>query len=90
MALLCLLTLSGCTPDRQLSGPTLTFITCPKVTRCVLQASDPATNGELAAAKDQAEKDWALCAAKVDMIVDCQEKTDEQARLTAAGVKPGH
>lgn len=67
----------------------LTFSTCPKVTRCVLQASNPLSNGEMAAAKDQAEEDWALCAAKVDMIVNCQEKTDEQARLSAASLKPG-
>ncbi|WP_410725616.1 Rz1-like lysis system protein LysC [Citrobacter portucalensis] len=57
-------------------------LSCPKVTRCTLRASAPATNGELLMAKARAEADWAVCAARVDMIVDCQEKQDEKARLT--------
>lgn len=44
-------------------------------------ASNPTTEYELSNAKDQAEKDWANCAAKVDLIVECQEKTDEKARF---------
>ncbi|WP_437887802.1 Rz1-like lysis system protein LysC [Phytobacter sp. V91] len=84
------MTLSGCTRDQQSQVPTLTLNTCPKVTRCVLQASNPKTQGDLSAAKDQAESDWAVCAAKVDMIVDCQEKSDEQAGLSAAGAQPVH
>lgn len=74
---LCLMLLSGCNGARQLPEPQVISLSCPKVTRCTLMASNPASNGDLLLAKEQAETDWALCAAKVDMIVDCQEESRE-------------
>lgn len=74
---LCLTVLSGCSDDRRLPGPQVITLSCPKVTRCTLMESSPVSNGDLLAAKEQAEGDWAVCAAKVDMIVDCQEQQHE-------------
>ena len=56
---------------------------CPKITRCRLEASAPRSNGELNAALDETEAAWASCADKVDTIVTCQEKDDEQAAILA-------
>jgi len=47
---------------------------CPAVTRCTLSATDPATNGELLDDQDITEADWAACAAKVDLVYECQQK----------------
>lgn len=47
---------------------------CPAVTRCTLNATDPATNGDLLDDQDITEADWAACAAKVDLIYECQQK----------------
>ncbi|MCE9980040.1 Rz1-like lysis system protein LysC [Leclercia adecarboxylata] len=74
---LCLTVLSGCSDDRPLPGPQVINLSCPKVTRCTLTESNPVSNGDLLVAKEQAEGDWAVCAAKVDMIVDCQEHHHE-------------
>ncbi|RQR78884.1 LysC protein [Burkholderia sp. Bp9015] len=47
----------------------------------------PRTNGELMNALVTVEGAWGKCAAKVDMIVDCQTKA--QARIDAeAGAVP--
>lgn len=45
----------------------------------------PRTNGELQASFDRAKGAWGLCAAKVDMIVDCQAKA--QAKIDAEAAK---
>jgi hypothetical protein len=37
----------------------------------------PRTNGELDDALHVTKAAWALCAAKVDMIVACQQKSDD-------------
>ncbi|WP_235048766.1 Rz1-like lysis system protein LysC [Franconibacter helveticus] len=87
MTLLCLLTLSGCKSDRQLPAPQVMPLTCPKIARCQLPASNPATNGELIAAKDAAEAAWAQCAARVDMTVDCQEKYEQTIIATGSTAK---
>ncbi|WP_318389653.1 Rz1-like lysis system protein LysC [Enterobacter sp.] len=71
------MTLSGCKNAPQLPEPQVIALTCPKVARCQLPESNPVNNGELRAAKDAAEGAWAQCAARVDMIVDCQEKHEQ-------------
>ncbi len=51
----------------------------------------PTTNGALRGALETARGAWAMCAAKVDMIVDCQAKV--QAKIdaeTAQAEKGGH
>nr|MBD0830364.1 hypothetical protein [Citrobacter sp. C1] len=42
------------------------------------------TNSDLLAAKNTAEDAWAQCAARIDMIVDCQEQQHEKARFPAS------
>ncbi|MGA7509484.1 MAG: Rz1-like lysis system protein LysC [Erwinia billingiae] len=73
--------LSGCAQDRPSPEVSLTVSGCPKITRCHLEPSAPRSNGELLAALDDAEAAWANCADKVDTIVTCQEKDDEQAAV---------
>ncbi len=51
------------------------------MSRCTLPATAPTTNGELAHALLTVKGAWALCAARVDMIVDCQTKA--QAKIDA-------
>ncbi len=41
----------------------------------------PRTNGELLDAFEAAKGAWGMCAAKVDMVVDCQVKA--QAKIDA-------
>ncbi|ROT46073.1 Rz1-like lysis system protein LysC [Pusillimonas sp. NJUB218] len=79
---LCLLILSGCGSARPREVPQITLNQCPPVVPCVMQAASPRTNGELNLVLEQTEADWALCAAQVDMIYNCQQKaaTDAQAR----------
>lgn len=50
-----------------------------------MPALTPRTNGELQAALVTAKGAWAACAAKVDMIVDCQAKAQAKIDAEAAG-----
>ncbi|HFT7879987.1 MULTISPECIES: Rz1-like lysis system protein LysC [Enterobacter] len=75
--------LSACKNAPPLPAAQVITLSCPAVTRCQLPASNPTTNGELLGAKEKAETAWGLCAAKVDVIVDCQEKLSEKARFPA-------
>lgn len=45
---------------------------CPIVTACTLRPTVIDTNADLIEALIQAQEDYAFCAAKVDMIIDCQ------------------
>jgi hypothetical protein len=47
------------------------------VTRCTLSQTNPTRNSELLGDIETIEHDWAVCAAKVDMIVDYQEGQHE-------------
>ncbi|XKY25380.1 hypothetical protein HKW97_25720 (plasmid) [Pseudomonas luteola] len=47
------------------------------MTRCTLSQTSPVRNGELLEDMDTIEHDWAVCAAKVDLIVDHQEGPHE-------------
>ncbi|WP_232298166.1 Rz1-like lysis system protein LysC [Erwinia typographi] len=73
--------LSGCTQGPHSPEVNLTVSGCPKITRCRLASSAPKNNGDLSTALDEAEAAWANCADKVDTIVTCQEKDDEQAAV---------
>ncbi|WP_353655331.1 Rz1-like lysis system protein LysC [Citrobacter sp. Cpo091] len=75
--------LSGCNSAPPSPALRVITLTCPAITRCTLPASQPETNGDLRAEVDVAGNAWAQCAARVDMIVDCQEQQHEKARITA-------
>ncbi|MFW0767221.1 Rz1-like lysis system protein LysC [Trabulsiella odontotermitis] len=79
--------LSGCTPAPQSPAVQLTVNGCPKVTRCRLETSAPRTNDDLRAALDEAGAAWAVCADKVDVIVDCQEKNSDQTAVITPRVE---
>ena len=78
---LCLMLLSGCASDRPSPEVNLTVSGCPKITRCQLDPAGPRSNGDLNALLDETESAWAACADKVDTIINCQEKDDEQAAV---------
>ena len=69
---LCLALLSGCTSTPKSRAPQIIVNACPAVQRCSLPAVTAGNNGELQLALERAEGAWALCAAVVDTIVDCQ------------------
>ncbi|MGC0833569.1 Rz1-like lysis system protein LysC [Pantoea agglomerans] len=73
--------MSGCASDRPSQEVNLTVSGCPKITRCQLDLAAPRTNGDLLTLLDEAEAAWAACAGKVDTIISCQEKDDEQAAV---------
>ncbi|WP_231566791.1 Rz1-like lysis system protein LysC [Erwinia sp. 9145] len=73
--------LSGCAADRPSPEVTLTVTGCPRITRCHLPPSAPQSNGDLLRVLDETEAAWASCADKVDTIVTCQEKDNEQAAI---------
>lgn len=78
---LCLLLLSGCASDRPSQEVSLTVTGCPRITRCHLPEAAPRSNGDLMRLLDETEAAWANCADKVDTIVNCQEKDDEQTAV---------
>lgn len=80
---LCLILLSGCASDQPSPEVNLTVSGCPKITRCQLDPAAPRSNGDLNALLDETEAAWAACADKVDTIISCQEKDDEQAAVLA-------
>jgi hypothetical protein len=82
LQVLCLLTLSACTQAPRSAAPPITLHECQAVTRCTLPAMTPTTNGDLDAALHVTKAAWATCAAKVDMIFDCQTKWSIPAAST--------
>ncbi|MFP3183959.1 MAG: Rz1-like lysis system protein LysC [Paraburkholderia sp.] len=66
--------MSACTQALRSPAPPITLHECQAVTRCTLPAMTPATNGDLDTALHVTKAAWATCAAKVDMIFDCQAK----------------
>lgn len=71
---LCLVMLSGCATTAPCPAPQLTASSCPVVQPCQLPAVRVRNNGDMNTALDQAEAAWAVCAAVVDTIVDCQAR----------------
>ncbi|MCA8285514.1 Rz1-like lysis system protein LysC [Burkholderia multivorans] len=76
-----MMTLCACQQAPLTPAPTISVLQCQPITRCTLPAMAPRTNGELQDAFDTAKGAWGMCAAKVDMIVDCQTKA--QAKIDA-------
>ncbi|WOC77634.1 Rz1-like lysis system protein LysC [Stutzerimonas frequens] len=67
---LCLMLLAACTNVPPSPEPQVTVSGCPVVTRCTLDPSAPASNGELSDDGDYLMAAWGECAAKVDLVVD--------------------
>ncbi|MCM2540889.1 Rz1-like lysis system protein LysC [Burkholderia glumae] len=68
-------------------APKISVQECQRLSPCVLQAQAPRTNGELLSALVTTREAWGKCAAKVDMIVDCQ--THAQAKIDAQAKAAG-
>ncbi|WP_232461151.1 Rz1-like lysis system protein LysC [Burkholderia ubonensis] len=69
-------------------APVISVQQCQPITRCALPAMAPRTNGELHEAFNDAKGAWGMCAAKVDMIVACQERA--QAKINAEAKRATH
>ncbi|MEQ6971307.1 Rz1-like lysis system protein LysC [Pectobacterium polaris] len=82
MALLCLTTLSGCTPAPPLTTPALIYVGCPKVTSCPIPGSRPETNGDLSADNRQLEGALVSCALQVETIKHCQEQHNAGSKIS--------
>ncbi|WP_438392323.1 Rz1-like lysis system protein LysC [Caballeronia sp. DA-9] len=76
--LLCLTMLCACSQAPLSPAPAITLQECQRVTPCTMPAVSLRTNGDLRDALDVARAAWAVCAAQVDMIVDCQAKTSDE------------
>lgn len=53
---------------------------CPVITTCQLRDYTVERNEDLVEALLQVEEDWSFCAAKVDVIVKCQERARAKAQ----------
>lgn len=51
-----------------------------------MPGSDPATNGDLSADIRRLELALTACAIKVETIIDCQDKIDEESTQPAQGL----
>ncbi|WP_304991506.1 Rz1-like lysis system protein LysC [Burkholderia plantarii] len=69
-------------------APVISVQECQRLSPCLLQAQSPRTNGELLGALVTTREAWGKCAAKVDMIVECQAKA--QAKIDAESKVTGH
>jgi hypothetical protein len=74
---LCLMLLAACTNVPPSPEPQVTVSGCPIVTRCTLDPAAPASNGELSDDSDTIMAAWAECAAKVDIIVDHNQRSPQ-------------
>lgn len=66
--------LAACTSAPPSPEPQVTVSGCPVVTRCTLDPAAPSSNGELSDDTDYLMAAWGECAAKVDIIVDHNER----------------
>ena len=72
---LCLMLLAACTNVPPSPEPQITVSGCPVVTRCSLNPAAPASNGELSDDSDYLMSAWGECAAKVDLVVDHNQRS---------------
>ena len=72
---LCLLLLAACTTARPSPEQTVTVSGCPVVTRCTLNPAAPIDNGELSDDSDYLLSAWAECAAKVDLVLEHNQRS---------------
>ncbi|WP_368671260.1 Rz1-like lysis system protein LysC [Marinobacterium sedimentorum] len=75
--------LGGCASAPPSPAPLIISSSCPLMTPCRLPATDPTTNGSLMADIERVEAAWGQCAARVDSIIECQERDREKAAATA-------
>ncbi|WP_413742267.1 Rz1-like lysis system protein LysC [Sodalis sp. RH15] len=71
----------GCAPVPPSPEQRLIVLGYPKVTTCRFPATHLLTNGDLNANHDALEGALALCADKVDTLINGQERNDAQARI---------
>ncbi|MBV6694849.1 Rz1-like lysis system protein LysC [Serratia quinivorans] len=83
ISLLCLMTLSGCTPAPTLPPPTIIYAGCPRVSSCPLPGSSPKTNGDLSADIFNLERALVSCALQVETVKKCQEEHDVKTEKSA-------
>jgi len=74
---LCLTLLAACTNVPLSPEPQVTVSGCPVVTRCTLNPAAPSNNGELSDDGDYLMAAWGECAAKVDIIVDHNQRSPQ-------------
>ncbi|HHQ4791265.1 TPA: Rz1-like lysis system protein LysC [Aeromonas veronii] len=70
--------LSGCSSAPPSPAPLTIRLTCQGVTPCQLPPASPTHNGDLLDQLTQTETAWASCAAKVDSIITCQQRHQQQ------------
>ncbi|MDR5776527.1 MULTISPECIES: Rz1-like lysis system protein LysC [unclassified Caballeronia] len=80
--------LCACQPIPPTQAPQILVQQCQTITPCNLPAMSPRTNGELQEALTTAKGAWATCAAKVDLIVECQARA--QTRNAAQSKEAKH
>ena len=88
IALIYLMLCAGCTsePPVPMPPPVIVYNACPKVSRCPMPGSEPATNGDLSADIRRLEYALIACALQVETIKDCQDKLDAQTQEPASGI----
>ncbi|WP_234479921.1 Rz1-like lysis system protein LysC [Erwinia sp. S38] len=86
--LLCLVMLSGCTPDRHSVTPEIMWIGCPRVVSCLMPGNNLSDQGSLAADNRQLEAALASCGLQVETIKECQEHHDAETKTAARGADP--
>ncbi|WP_336605492.1 Rz1-like lysis system protein LysC [Stutzerimonas stutzeri] len=72
---LCLMLLAACTTAPPSPEPQVIVSGCPVVPRCTLSPAAPASNGELSDDSDYLMSAWAECAARVDLVVDHNQRS---------------
>ncbi|MCC2911129.1 Rz1-like lysis system protein LysC [Enterobacter asburiae] len=77
---------AGCTPAPPAPLQPIVYNACPKVSRCPMPGSEPATNGDLSADIRRLEYALIACALQVETIKDCQDKLDAQTQEPASGI----
>lgn len=75
----CLMLLLGCSSVPSSTPPAIAN-TCPALSRCLLSAQQPMTHADLVTALQQTETDWHNCAARVDIIIACQQRAADHAQ----------
>ncbi|WFC12711.1 Rz1-like lysis system protein LysC [Aeromonas salmonicida] len=73
--------MSGCSSAPPSPAPQIIRLTCQGLTPCQLPPASPASpanNGDLLDQLTQTEAAWASCAAKVDSLITCQQRQQQQ------------
>ncbi|MGL6006111.1 Rz1-like lysis system protein LysC [Aeromonas sobria] len=70
--------LSGCSSAPPSPAPQTIRLICQGLTPCQLPAASPIHNGDLLDQLTQTEAAWASCAAKVDSLITCQQRHQQQ------------